>query len=274
MNNPDRKTVFITGSSKGIGKASTLLFQKHGWNVAATMRNLDDALDLTDLNHVKCYKLDVTDSCALSDCIQAVLNDFGAIDVVVNNAGIYLTKPLESVSEEDINHIIGTNIIAMIHVLQAFIPYFRTKREGTIINLSSMAGRASFPYQAIYSGSKWTIEGICESLLYELKGLNIKIKIVEPGMVHTHLYDESKSLDLQQYPKAYADSFTKWHQYLMNQYKKGASPHQTAKVIYKAATDGRSKFRYTSGIDSKTAVLLKRLLPFAIFRKLMEILIF
>ncbi len=266
------KTVFITGASKGIGKATALLFQNHGWNVAATMRRPSDDKDLMALKNVKCYKLDVNDSTELSNCMQEVIKDFGSINVLVNNAGIYLTKPLESASEEDINHLIGTNIVSALSVMKAFISYFRTRKEGTIINISSVAGRAAFPYQTIYTASKWAIEGISESLLYELKDLNIKIKVVEPGMVRTDLYDESKDLSLDQYPSEYTKSLKKWHHYLMNSLKNGATPDITAKTIYKAATDGRSKLRYPSGADTKTAVLLRNLLPFPLYKKFVEML--
>ncbi|SET79490.1 NADP-dependent 3-hydroxy acid dehydrogenase YdfG [Natronincola peptidivorans] len=261
------KTVLITGASKGIGKSAALLFQKNGWNVAATMRDPNKESDLTKLENVKCYQLDVTDHESIKRCLSSVIKDFGGIDVLVNNAGVYTTNPLEITAENDIHYIIHINIIGTINMVKAIIPYFRANNNGLVINISSIAGKTTFPYQSLYHGTKWAIEGISEGLLYELRQLNIHIKIVEPGMVRTNLYDEIKNLNLDNYPAYYKTSFKNWHRYLMQSYQKGYDPDFTAKTIYKAAVDNKSRFRYASGSDTKMAFLLRSLLPFSMFKK-------
>lgn len=259
------KTVLITGASKGIGKATALLFQRNGWNVAAAMREPEKESDLTVLKNVKCYQLDVTGNDSIKRCLHCAIQDFGNIDVLVNNAGIYTTKPLEMTSENDINRIINTNIIGAIHMTQMILPHFRSRKEGTIINISSIAGKSTFPFQSLYHTSKWAIEGMSEGLQHELKKLNIKVKIVEPGMVKTNLYDSIKNLSTDNYPVDYQNSFNNWHGYLIESFNKGYGPDVTAKTIYKAATDQKSKLRYASGSDTKMVLLLRKILPFPLF---------
>ncbi len=269
------KTVLITGASKGIGRATALLFQKNGWNVAATMREPEKESDLRELRNMKCYQLDVTDNDSIKGCLKAVTKDFGNIDVLVNNAGVYTTKPLEMTSEDDINKLINTNIIGTIHMTQMILPYFRRRKEGIIINLSSMAGKSTFPFQSLYHTTKWAIEGLSEGLQHELKKLNIKVKIVEPGMVKTNLYDSMQKLSVNNYPDDYKNSFKNWHGYMIGSFNSTYGPDVTANTIYKAATDQKSKLRYASGSDTKMIFLLRSILPFALFtgfiRKLSKI---
>jgi len=266
------KTVLITGASKGIGKATALIFQKNGWNVAATMRDPEKESDLSGYQNIICYQLDVKDQDSIKRCIQSILQDFGGIDVLINNAGIYTTKPLEMTSEDDIYDITHTNIMGPINTMKAIIPYFRSIKKGLIINISSVAGRTTFPYQSLYHGTKWAIEGISEGLLYEMKQLNIVIKIVEPGMVRTDLYEETKDLIIDDYPTEYRHSFKKWNKYLMKNYQEGLTSDVTAKTIYKAAVDNKSKFRYISDSDSDTKMILtlRSLLPFSLFKRVVS----
>ena len=264
------KTVLITGASRGIGKATALIFLKNGWQVAATMRELEKETYLTGLKNVKCYRLDVTDPASINLAIQSVIKDFGGIDVLINNAGVYTTKPLEMVSENEIHQIIDTNIIGTISMTKAIIPYYRSRRAGLIINLSSMAGRTTFPYQSLYHGTKWAIEGISEGLMYELKKCNIGIKIIEPGMIRTDLYDRMKGLNMDHYPNEYRKSFHNWHDYLMKSYQKGNMSDMVAKTIYRAAVNHKKKLRYPSGMDTKMVFFIRSLLPFSLFKRIIS----
>lgn len=103
-------------------------------------------------------------------------------------------------SEDDVHYLINTNIIGTLNMMKMILSYYRNRKEGMIINISSVAGRSTFPFQSLYHGTKWAIEGISEGLQYELKKLNIKVKIVEPGMVKTNLYDSIKDLSIDDYP--------------------------------------------------------------------------
>lgn len=259
------KTVFITGASSGIGKETAKLFQAKGWNVIATMRNPQAEKELINLKNIKVLQCDVTDQNSIKTAVDEGRKAFGNIDVLVNNAGIYTTKPLEMTSENDISCIINTNIIGTIHMTQMILPYFRSRKEGIIINISSIAGKSTFPFQSLYHTTKWAIEGMSEGLQHELKKLNIKIKIVEPGMVKTDLYDSVRNLSIDNYPADYIKSFKNWHGYLIESFNKGYDPDVTAKTIYEAATDQKSKLRYASGSDTKMILLLRSMLPFSLF---------
>lgn len=259
------KTVFITGTSTGIGKEAVYLFAEKGWNVIATMRNLNDAKTFAPCKSVLFLECDVTDDKSVKNAVNHALATFGQIDVLVNNAGIYNTKPLESTTNNEIDQIINTNIKGVILCTQTLLPHFREKMNGIVINISSVAGFAAFPFQTIYHASKWGIEGLSESLGYELKKFNIKVKIVEPGVVKTPLYDDIMSNDETIHPD-YQETFTTWHNHLLNNIKKGAMPKTSAETIYKAATDNSWKLRYRSGLDTKLAALLRFLLPLRTFR--------
>jgi NADP-dependent 3-hydroxy acid dehydrogenase YdfG len=259
------KTVFITGASSGIGKATALMFQKKGWNVAATMKEPEKETELNKLENVKCYRLDVTDFESIRKTVKSARLDFGDIDVLVNNAGIYTTKPLEMTSENDIFRIINTNIIGTLNVIKTVLPYFRNRKAGIIINVSSIAGKTTFPYQTVYHGTKWAIEGITEGLQYELKELNIRIKLVEPGMVKTNLYNSVKNISIDDIPFEYKRSFMNWHRYLLENFYNGYDPNIDAKTIYKAATDNKLKLRYVSDFKTKFVFILRALLPLSFF---------
>jgi|APHig6443717497_1056834.scaffolds.fasta_scaffold06776_5 NADP-dependent 3-hydroxy acid dehydrogenase YdfG len=262
------KTVLITGCSKGIGKETALLFQKNGWNVAATMRNPEQATDLNALDRINCYQMDVTDVASIEVCKCKILEDFGEVDVLINNAGVYFTKPLEMTTEKDIDSIMQTNVIGTLKVMQAFIPYFRQRKAGIIINLSSIAGKSTFPFQSLYHATKYAVEGMSEGLWYEMQPLGIAVKVVEPGMVHTDLYDKSIEPSTENYPEEYKTRYINWHRYLMGQYKTGTSPYKTAEIIFKAATDGKKKLRYSSGTDAKVLFTIRALFPFPLLQKI------
>lgn len=264
------KTVFITGASSGIGKAAAVLFQKNGWNVAATMRDSEKETELARLNNVRCYSVDVTDTNSIKESFSAALRDFGNVDVLVNNAGVYITKPFEILSEHEMYHIININIIGTMNMIKIILPHFRSRKQGVIINISSVAGRATFPFQSLYHSSKWAIEGMTEGIQYELERMNIRVKIVEPGMVKTNLYETTKNLLIDSYPEEYGVAFSNWHKYLMKSFDKGCEPEVTAMTIYEAATDNKSQLRYASGLAAKLVLLLRELLPLSLYSRVIR----
>lgn len=262
------KTVLITGSANGIGKETALLFAKKGWNVIATVRSFENSEELRDKQNIHLYQMDVRDKQSIKECISQVIQQFGKIDVIINNAGIYTINPLEVTSDETIENIIDTNIHGVINVTKALLPHFRKNKAGIIINISSIAGRATFPYQSVYHTSKWAIEGFSEGLYYELEPLNIKVKVVEPGVVKTNIYNSVMDYSLENYPTEYQDNFKKGHSSLMNNLTKGYEPELDAQTIYRAVTDNKNKFRYTTDMQTKFALFLYSILPLSLFRKM------
>ena len=174
-----KKTVLITGSSSGIGRAAAKLFQKKGWNVAATMRSPQKEKELTNLENVICPQLDVMKVETIRQAVEETKQKFGEINAVVNNAGYGLVGPFEAATQEQIQRQFSTNVFGLMNVTGEVIPYFRERKQGIIANIASIGGRVTFPLYSLYHGTKWAVEGFSESLQHELKPFNIKIKIIE-----------------------------------------------------------------------------------------------
>ena len=189
------KTVLITGSSSGIGRAIAHYFQSKGWQVAATMRKPENEQDLDKLENTKLYALNVCDKHSIQEAINSAIDDFGGIDVIVNNAGYGLVGPFEASTEEQIQRQFDTNVFGLMNVTRAIIPHFRECKSGTIINITSVGGRLSFPLYSLYNSTKWAVEGFSESLQYELRQFGIKVKLIEPGAIKTDFYDLSMELN-------------------------------------------------------------------------------
>ncbi|HRH43553.1 MAG TPA: SDR family oxidoreductase, partial [Pyrinomonadaceae bacterium] len=200
------KVILITGASSGIGNHTVKLFQSKGWKVAATMRSPEKSTDLQKIADVECIRLDVTDLDSIKSAIQTTLEKFGRIDAVVNNAGYGLVGAFEASSREQIVQQYMTNVFGLMDVTREILPYFREQKRGTIVNVASVGGRITFPLYSLYHGTKWAVEGFSESLQYELKPFNIKVKIIEPGPIKTDFYDRSMDLTKKDGLTAY-DSF-------------------------------------------------------------------
>ena len=258
------QTIFITGSSSGIGKAMAIYFAEQGWNVVATMRTPEKTGDWAKHNNISLMRLDVLELDSIKQAINDTINKFGTIDAIVNNAGYGLVGPFEASTNEQIQRQFDTNVFGLMNVCREIIPHFRAQRSGTIINVASMGGRLTFPLHSLYHGTKWAIEGFSESLQFELLPFNIRVKIIEPGAIKTDFYD--RSMDVMSKPEltVYDDYVAKA---LPNMNKFGESapePEKVAEVIFKAATDGSEKLRYQ--INSAPLLALRRLLPLAWFQ--------
>src|SRR6476469_7792630 len=154
-----QKTIFITGASSGIGKTTAIYFAERGWNVAATMRHPLKEETLIKYKTIKCYALDVLDEESIKLAFHAAIKDFGAIDILLNNAGYAALGPFEAADKYQISKQFDTNVIGLMSVCQQFIPYFRQQLNGTIINVASVGGRMTFPLYSLYHGTKWAVEG-------------------------------------------------------------------------------------------------------------------
>ena len=260
------RTVLITGSSSGIGKESAILFARKGWNVIATMRNKEGFAQFENSTNIHPYLMDVKDRQSIESCIEEVIQNHKRIDVLVNNAGIFTTDPLEQTTDENIDGIIDTNIKGVLYTTKIVLRYFREQRSGTIVNISSIAGRATFPFQSVYHTSKWAIEGLSESLFYELKPLNIRVKVVEPGVVKTNIYRSVLDIPFERYAKEYTKGFKKFHHFLSESYRKGYMPEVDAQTIYRAATSKSYKLRYTSDFTTRLVFVLKWIFPLRVFQ--------
>ncbi len=176
------KTIFITGASSGLGKATAKYFAEQGWNVAATMRSPEKETELTKYGNVTIFKLDVTDLDQVEKATEDAIMAFGKIDVVLNNAGMGVYGALELAKESDIDWQFAVNVRGVINVIRAFLPHFRAQKGGKFINVSSWMGMTTaVPLGSLYNMSKFALEGLTEGLYYELQPLNISLHLIEPG---------------------------------------------------------------------------------------------
>lgn len=161
-----KKTILITGTSSGIGKSTVIEFAKKGWNVIATQRNPESETDFESFEHVKLFSLDVTDLKSVTEVFRKVKEEYGAIDVVVNNAGYGVDGAFEAMTDEVIEKQFNTNVFGLMRITREAIKLMRPLGGGTIIQISSMGGKITFPLYSIYHATKFAVEGFTESLHY------------------------------------------------------------------------------------------------------------
>lgn len=251
------KTILITGASTGIGRATALLFAKKGWNVAATMRNLDKGKDLLTHSNIRLFKLDVMDPKSISEAFDACRKTFGAIDVIHNNAGYGLVGAFEAFTRQQIQKQFETNVFGVMNVTREILPYFRERKAGLIITSSSMGGLVTFPLWSVYHSTKWAVEGFLESLHYELRPFNIRVKNIEPGSTRT---DFETSIEFVT-SAPYEDYSSKVNQTMLDSYKNAPSGDLVAEKVWIAATDNSTTLRYPVGGQSRFILLARKFLP-------------
>jgi NAD(P)-dependent dehydrogenase (short-subunit alcohol dehydrogenase family) len=258
------KTIFITGASTGLGKATAKLFASRGWKVIATMRKPEKDLELNLIDNITVLPLDVTNLAQIKEITEKAIAS-GNIDVVFNNAGYGLIGPLESTTDEQLVRQLNTNILGVIRVTQAFIPYFREKQNGLFISTTSIGGLITFPFSSVYHATKWALEGWSESMAFELKKIGVGIKTVSPGGIKTDFI--SRSLDSSSHP-----AYKKWVEKLFAGFNEDnfTPAEQIAAVVYEAATDGKGKLRYVAGEDAKALYSQRLQTGDEAFRKQME----
>lgn len=269
------KTVFITGSSSGIGKATARYFAQQGWNVAATMRTPAKETELDKLPNVRLFRLDVLDSASIQQALADARAAFGGIDVLVNNAGYGAVGAFEAATPEQVQRQFDTNVFGVMNVIREILPYFRQQRNTPnfypcIINVTSMGGLITFPIYSIYHGTKWAVEGFTEALSFELRPFNIRVKNIEPGAIKTDFYDRSQDLLRKEGLTDYDDYVRVT---LANTQKAGADapgPEVVAQTIFKAANDRSFQLRYPVGSQSPWLLAIRRIVPLSWFHQLIK----
>lgn len=254
-----KKVIFITGASSGLGKAASLFFAQQGWNVIATMRNPESEKELAGQPNIFLTKLDVNDTASISAAIQQGIEKFGQIDALLNNAGYGQQGIFEAVSPEKIKEQFNVNVFGLMEVTRAMLPHFRSRQQGTIVNITSGVGRVTVPLVSIYAASKFAVEGFSEALSYELESQNIKVKIIEPGYVATKFYERAEAdfafdASLEDY-NAFQGKMNTLFSSFANQ--KTATAEDVAKTIYDAVTDDSHTLRYVAGPDLEPLITLR-----------------
>jgi NAD(P)-dependent dehydrogenase (short-subunit alcohol dehydrogenase family) len=249
-----KKVALVTGSSSGIGYETALLLARNGFDTFATMRNMNKSKEITEVSKrenlpLRVMQLDVNDDRSVADAINNILNEKKSIEVVVNNAGYGLMGSVEDSSLDEIKAQFETNFFGAIRVIKEVIPIMRKQRTGTIVNVSSVAGRIGFPMGSAYVSSKFALEGLSESISYELKQFGIKIVLIEPGVINTNFafVTPKKALEAN---SSYSQLMNKLEENLFSTIANGTPPKDVATVILHSITKESSEHRYLVGNDA------------------------
>lgn len=251
------RTVLITGTSSGYGKATAALFLDRGWNVIATMRRPDPAV-FAPSGRLKLLPLDVTDAASIDAAIAAGAATFGAIDVLVNNAGIGLASAVEATPDATVRELFETNTFGVFASCRAIIPQMRRQGHGTIVNVTSSVTLGVMPLVAFYAASKCAVEGFTESLAYELEGFGIRTRLVEPGYAPTTSFTANGGPRMAGLIPADYGAFAQSCFANMANYPTAyCTEVEVAESVFSAATDEGRKLRYPAGADTKMLAALR-----------------
>ena len=248
------QTILITGASSGIGKTTARHFQSKGWNVIATMRNPAKENELTTLDNVHVVRLDVQDAESITTAVKEGIEQFGQIDVLLNNAGYGSYGLLEATPMEKIRRQFDVNVIGLLATTKAVLPHFRENRAGTIINIASMGGKVAFPLGTLYHGSKFAVEGLSEALSFELDAIGVRVKIIEPGSIKTNFGGSSFDFNNDESLTEYQDVIARVTGAFAGIGDSGSEPELVAEVIFEAATDDSDQLRYIAGADAEAII--------------------
>ena len=242
-----QKTIFITGASTGLGKATAKIFHSNGWQVIATMRNPEKETELKQLDNVVLLPLDVTNPDQILETIKNVTEKY-SVDVVLNNAGYGLIGALESLKDQQILRQIETNLMGVIRVSKAFTPHFRENKKGLFLNITSTFGLMGFPTCSVYSATKFAVDGFSERLASELVQFGVQVKIIAPGGMQTDFAVRSMEIGQHEaYEKLTAEVSKGYSAEQLANYTK---VEDVAQIVYEAATDNKNQLRYVAGNDA------------------------
>ena len=258
------KVVLITGASSGIGKAIAESLQNRNFNVFGTSRNPDQKDSVWSL-----VALDVTKPETIKAAVERVISEAGKIDVLINNAGVGITGPIEETPDEEIKKAFDTNYFGPLSVIKAVLPHMRSRKKGLIINVTSIAGYMGLPFRGIYSASKGALELTTEALRMELKNFNIKLANIAPGDFATNIAAgryHAPVFDGSPYEKAYEETLKLMNEHVLT----GKDPSVVAKAILKIIEDEDPKIHYKVGEPlQKFSIVLKRVLPDKVYENLL-----
>ena len=259
MTKPQR-TVLITGASSGIGKASAQRLLLQGWKVIAAARKTEAMNDLRELG-AEVLTLDITDIQSRQAVVTHIHQQFGALDALVNNAGFGDVGPIETMPIQTAENLFQVNVFGLIGLTQLVLPEMRKRGKGTVINLSSIAGRFVTPGAGWYGASKFALEALSDALRLELHQFGINVVVIEPGLIATRFETLTrKSMAEAQKDPAWAPMMRKVEENWQEGFKRASPADVVAASIQKAMDARTPKARYLCGHRAESAVI-QRLLP-------------
>ena len=270
----NQRVAVVTGSSSGIGHETSLTLARNGFLTYASMRSLHKGENIKSLAEkeklpLKIVQLDVTDDISVKNAIQSITAEANRIDVLVNNAGYAVVGAFEDCSMEEIKAQYETNLFGVIRVTQAVLPVMRKQKSGIIVNISSGAGKIAIPVQSAYVSTKFAIEGLSESMAYELEPFGIKVVLVEPGFIKTNignnLVTAKKSQDANSPYSQLTEKMVSFIEHVSR-----SPPDVVAKAVLKAVTSENPTMRYLAGKDAEKWMEAKRGMSDEEFHEMMK----
>jgi short-subunit dehydrogenase len=259
------KVVLITGASSGIGKSTAEFLSQKGFVVYGTGRNPKN----DDKNPYSLIALDVTKPASIAKAIQHVIEKEGRIDVLVNNAGMGITGPIEDTPTDEMRKVFDTNFFGAIDVMKAVLPQMRKQKAGCIINVTSIAGYMGLPYRGIYSATKGALDLVAEAIRMEVKEFGIQIANVAPGDVATNIAAGRYHTPVFEH-SAYREKYQMNLDLMDNHVDGGMDPIKMAEQIYRVIESNHPRVHYrVGGFMEKFSIVLKRILPSKMYEKLL-----
>jgi short-subunit dehydrogenase len=259
-----KKVVFITGASSGIGKSIGEFLHHKDFVVYGTSRNPDAITQ----SLFPLLQLDVRNTQSILNCVAQIIQKEGQIDVVINNAGVGITGPIEEIPSKEIRNNFETNLFGPIEVMKAVLPVMREQKGGLIINITSIAGYMGLPYRGIYSASKGALELITEALRMEVRAHGIEITNVAPGDFATNIAAgryHAPVVEGSAYEVSYGNTLKEMNLHVDS----GSNPNEMAEAIYAIINTKHPKIHYKVGVFmQKFSIVLKRILPDNVFEKI------
>ncbi|MGD9672363.1 MAG: SDR family oxidoreductase [Candidatus Nitrosocosmicus sp.] len=260
----NQRVALVTGSSSGIGHEIALVLARNGYFTFATMRDLQKKSKLESIKDeenlpLEFVQLDVTNEESVRIAVQTIQDDKDRIDVLVNNAGYGLTGALEDLSIDEIKTQFETNFYGLIRTTQAVLPIMRKQRSGIIVNISSGAGRFGYPMGSAYVSTKFAIEGLSESLSFEVEPFGIKVILIEPGMIRTNFSSASVLATKSLYPNSpYVPIMKNMEKGIKQLLENASSSQLVANITFEAISSDKPRLRYLVGKDVEQWIEAKK----------------
>lgn len=257
-----KKTVLVTGCSSGIGLATCLVLSRNNFMTYGTVRNLSKPNKIQDVIKrenlaLKILHLDVNDEQSIKLAVKKILTDNGRIDVLINNAGYGMFGPIEEITTQEVKKQFETNFFGVFRLLKAIVPIMRNQRNGVIVNVSSMVGRFGVPLNSAYVSSKFAVEGLSESISFELAEFGIRVIVIEPGVVKSDFFQNVKVKGMNP-DSPYHNLMERRVTFLDKAIKSSlTSSYDVANTILDALNSKDPKFRYVIGNDATNSIRMR-----------------
>ena len=276
LSSSNQKVAVVTGSSSGIGFETSLTLARSGFLTYATIRNLVKGETIKSAAAkeglpLRVAQMDVTVDRSIKDAVHSIISDVGKIDVLVNNAGYGLNGAFEDLAMEEIKAQFETTLFGVMRVTQAVLPIMRKQKSGIIVNISAAGGRFGIPGASANVSTKFAIEGLSESMSYELELFGIKVVLIEPGLIKTNFVNNIVAAKKSQDPNSpYAQFMQDMATSFQHMLEGGSSSDVVAKVVLEAVTSENPRLRYLAGKDMETWMKAKTSMSDEEFHNMMK----